>query len=335
MPLDPPERKFEEVLEVPSNYLIKTPQGFQPFSRIMKTIPYTVWYIKLENGDDLKGADKHILYTSNHTEVFLEDIEVGMEIETDKGYFKCVELINLGYEENMYDVEMDTEEHEYYANGFTSHNTTTSCIYLLWKAIFTEHRNIGILANKLKNAIEIMDDIKKAYEGLPAFMKPGIEEYNGTKIVFDNGSAIQGAATSESGIRGFSINILFCDEFAFVPKNIAEKFWRSNYPTIGNSGEIILVSTPNGANGLYYDIWQSANKGDGGYPFQPFKVEWYEVPGRDEKFKRDTIASIGTIAWLQEYECLGSDTIIAIRNKITQKVTKITLGELYTGKGFK
>jgi hypothetical protein len=196
-----------------------------------------------------------------------------------------------------------SNKHVIVMSGRQSGKTTCSCIYLLWMALFNEHCPIAVLANKQKNAIEIIDDIKKAYEGVPSFMKPGTLQYNSTMVEFENGSKIFGAATSENALRGFSAKILFCDEFAFVPKNIADKFWKSNFPIIGNSGKIILVSTPNGASGLYYDIWQSANKVDGNYPFSPFKVDWWEVPGRDEKFKRDTIASLGIVGWKQEYEC--------------------------------
>jgi hypothetical protein len=188
-------------------------------------------------------------------------------------------------------------------SGRQSGKTTCSCIYLLWMALFNEHCPIAVLANKQKNAVEIIDDIKKAYEAVPAFMKQGVLQYNATMIEFENGSKIFGAATSENALRGFSAKILFCDEFAFVPKNIADKFWKSNFPIIGNSGKVILVSTPNGAAGLYYDIWQSANKKDGNYPFAPFKVDWWEVPGRDDKFKQDMIASLGIVGWKQEYEC--------------------------------
>lgn len=194
-------------------------------------------------------------------------------------------------------------KHVVVMSGRQSGKTTCSCIYLLWMALFNEHCPIAVLANKQKNAVEIIDDIKKAYEGVPSFMKPGTLQYNATMIEFENGSKVFGAATSENALRGFSAKILFCDEFAFVPKNIAEKFWKSNFPIIGNSGKIILVSTPNGPAGLYYDIWQSANKRDGNYPFAPFKVDWWEVPGRDEKFKKDTIAALGLLGWKQEYEC--------------------------------
>jgi hypothetical protein len=329
--MEQPIRKFEEVFEVPTKYLIKTPQGFKNINKVMKTIPYEVWHIKLVNGDEFKGADTHILYTLDHTPIYLKDISIGTLVETDEGYFACCFIQNLGYEENMYDVEVDSEEHEYYANNLVSHNTTTSCIYLLWSALFNEHCNIAVLANKQKNAIEILDDIRKAYEALPVFLKPGVTEYNNTKIEFENGSAIFGAATSENALRGFSANILFCDEFAFVPKNIADKFWKSNFPIIsnGDKGQVILVSTPNGPAGLFYDIWQSANKKDGNHPFAPFKVEWWEVPGRGEDFKKNMIAAIGLVGWKQEYECLGINTNVVIRNKKTQKIEVLTLGELY------
>ena len=215
--------------------------------------------------------------------------------------------------------------HKISMSGRQSGKTVTSCIYLLWSAIFNEHCNIAVLANKQKNAIEILDDIRRAYEGLPPFMKPGTTEYNNTKIEFENGSAIFGSATSENALRGFSAKILFCDEFAFVPKNIADKFWKSNFPIIGNTGQVILVSTPNGPSGLFYEIWQSANKNDGGYPFAPFRVDWWEVPGRDEKFKQEMIASLGTVGWKSEFECSFEGSSKTLLNGETlERLAKMT-----------
>lgn len=104
-----------------------------------------------------------------------------------------------------------------------------------------------------------------------------------------------------------SHNCVVIDEFAFLPKNIADRLFTSIYPTISSSkeGKMIIVSTPNGtADNLYYDIWQKANsktKNEEGW--KPFEMHWWDVPGRDEKFKEMTIASIGQKRWDQEFAC--------------------------------
>ena len=301
--LDKPLIKFEQVIDLePGRYEILGPQGYKPITHIMKTIPYDVWLLELSNGETFKGADTHILYTDNHTEIFLQDVKVGQLIETDEGYYACVKLEKLQQEpDNMYDITVDSNEHEFYANGFTSHNTTCSCIFLLWFAIFNENMTVAILANKQRTAVSIIDDIKKAYELLPVFLKPGIKEYNNLNIVFDNGTKIFASATTEDCLRGETVSLLFCDEFSFLPQNVATKFWNSNFPTISQGGQVILVSTPNGAAGLFYEIYKEAEAGTSS--FKPFKVNWWEFPGRDEKWKADMISAIGKVAFNAEYGC--------------------------------
>jgi hypothetical protein len=188
--------------------------------------------------------------------------------------------------------------------------TTCSCIFLLWFAIFNENKTIAILANKQRTAVSIIDDMKKAYEMLPAFIKPGVEEYNNLNISFDNGTKVFASATTEDALRGESVSLLFCDEFSFVPQNIAQKFWNSNFPTLSQGGNAILVSTPNGAAGLFYDIYKGAEAGTS--PFKPFKVNWWEFPGRDEKWKEDMVNSIGKIAFSQEYGCSFTGSTVTL-----------------------
>lgn len=303
-------RKFEKIKAV-SEWDIKTPQGWKPIKNIMKTIPYEMWHIKLENGDELNGADTHILYTENHEEIYLKDIKIGQLIETDTGYYKTIEIKNLNIEKNMYDVEVDSVEHEYYANNITSHNTTTVGIYALWYAMYNKDKVVAILANNAAMAKSILAEIKDAYEEMPEFLKPGVKEYNAHSVIFDNGCKIIARATSPNAIRGETINLLILDEFAHVDNHICEPFWTANYPTLtATEGQCIIISTPNGTGNLYFDIWQKAIRTENS--FVPIKVDWWEVEGRDEEWKKETIKNIGLVKFNQEYNCQFQGSTITL-----------------------
>lgn len=209
-----PPKKFEEVYDVPDNYLIRTPQGWKPVSKIMKTVPYDIWYIKLENGDDLKGADTHIVYrlvNGVKIEVYIQDVVVGDLIETSNGYFRCVirEKLNIP-PENMYDIEVNSDEHQFYSNNITSHNTTCSALFILWFSIFESDKMVGILANKESIAKGIINEIKLAWLELPDWLKPGVEKWDQLEVKFENGSSIMAGATSEDSFRGESLSLLMC-----------------------------------------------------------------------------------------------------------------------------
>ena len=188
-----------------------------------------------------------------------------------------------------------------------SSKTTTYTIFLLWCTIFFPEKKAMILANKAVTAIEIMSRIQLGYENLPNWIKPKVIIWNKGQIMFSNKSEIRGFASSSDAARGFSAQIICLDEFAFLQKNIADKLFTSIYPVVSTAkdGKIIIVSTPNGTvNNLYYDLWQQANsktKNEEGW--KPFEMHWWDVPGRDDKFKETTIASIGERRWAQEFAC--------------------------------
>ena len=191
---------------------------------------------------------------------------------------------------------------------------STTCVsYLLHYLIFNDSVNIGILANKAATARELLGRLATAYENLPKWMQQGIIAWNKGNIELENGSKILAASTSASAVRGMSFNILFLDEFAFVPNHVADSFFASVYPTItsGKSTKVIMVSTPHGMN-HFYRYWHDAEKGKNEYV--PTDVHWSEVPGRDEKWKQQTIANTSEQQFKIEFECefLGSiDTLIA------------------------
>ena len=185
--------------------------------------------------------------------------------------------------------------------------STTSVSYLLHYAVFNDSTNIGILANKAATARDLLGRLQTAYENLPKWMQQGIISWNKGSLELENGSKILAASTSASAVRGMSFNILFLDEFAFVPNHIAESFFASVYPTItsGKSTKVIMVSTPHGMN-HFYRYWHDAERSKNEYI--PTDVHWSEVPGRDANWKAQTIANTSEQQFKVEFECefLGS-----------------------------
>ena len=194
-----------------------------------------------------------------------------------------------------------------------SGKSTIIISYLLHYALFNPNVNIAVLANKSITARDILGRLQLAYENLPKWMQQGIIAWNKGNIELENGSKIIAAATSSSAIRGGSYNIIFLDEFAFVPSNVAEQFFASVYPTItsGQNTKVIIVSTPHGMN-MFYKIWVDAQEKRNDYIAT--EVHWSEVPGRDEEWKKETIRNTSESQFNAEFECefLGSiDTLIS------------------------
>ena len=190
--------------------------------------------------------------------------------------------------------------------------STTVVSYLLHYAVFNDSVNIGILANKAATARELLGRLQTAYENLPKWMQQGIIAWNKGSMELENGSKILAASTSASAVRGMSFNILFLDEFAFVPNHVADSFFASVYPTItsGKNTKVIIVSTPHGMN-HFYRMWHDAEKSKNDYI--PTDVHWSEVPGRDLEWKEQTIKNTSEQQFKIEFECefLGSiDTLI-------------------------
>ena len=190
--------------------------------------------------------------------------------------------------------------------------STTSVSYLLHYIVFNDSVNVGILANKAATARDLLGRLQTAYENLPRWMQQVIISWNKGSLELENGSKILAASTSASAVRGMSFNILFLDEFAFVPNHIAEAFFSSVYPTItsGKTTKVIMVSTPHGMN-HFYRYWHDAERGKNEYV--PTDVHWSQVPGRDDAWKKQTIANTSEQQFKIEFECefLGSvDTLI-------------------------
>jgi len=211
--------------------------------------------------------------------------------------------------------------------------TTTIVAWLVHYVLFNQNVNVAILANKLKTATEIMKRLKEAYEYLPKWLQQGVVEWNKTSIALENGSRVMASATSASAVRGGSYNVIFLDEFAHVPPNVADEFFTSVYPTItsGQTTKVLIVSTPNGLN-MFYNLWQGATKTsgqDGKNEYVPIEVHWSQVPLypggplRDHKWKQRTIKQLGGGSggehkFQSEYDCdfIGSSNTLISSAKL-------------------
>ena len=266
---------------------------------------------------NLKKAGTEIQFTK-------KQIQEWIKCKSDPLYFsmKYMQIINLDeglVPFSMYDFQkkilMDFHENRFNIAKLPRQTgkSTTVVAYLLHYAIFNDSVNIGILANKASTARELLGRLQLAYENLPKWMQHGILVWNKGNVELENGSKILAASTSASAVRGMSFNILFLDEFAFVPNHVAEQFFASVYPTItsGKSTKVIIISTPNGMN-HFYKMWEDARNGKNGYVTN--EVHWSQVPGRDAKWKEETLKNTSKRQFAQEFECdfLGSaDTLIS------------------------
>ena len=199
-----------------------------------------------------------------------------------------------------------------------SGKSTTIIAYLLHYCLFNPTVSVAILANKAVVARDLLGRFQLAYEHLPKWLQQGVMTWNKGSLELENGSKMLASSTSASAVRGGSYNIIFLDEFAYVPNNIATQFLSSVYPTIssGKDSKVMMVSTPNGMN-MFYKLWNDAENGLNTYV--PIEVHWSEIPGRDEKWKDETIKNIGEEQFQTEFDCsfLGSSNTLIHATKLS------------------
>ncbi len=269
----------------------------------------------------LKKANVPLNYTK-------EEIQEYIRCSNDVVYFvkKYVKIVNV--DRGLIDFELWPFQ-EQMVNTFVYNRfsicklprqvgkTTVVAAIILWYVLFHENYNVALLAHKLLQAREILGRIQLAYENLPKWLQQGVINWNKGNIELENGSKILAAATSSSAIRGGSFNMIYLDEFAFVPANIQGEFFASVYPTIssGNTTKIIVTSTPKGLN-IFYKLWTEAEQGKNS--FVPFSVHWSDVPGRDEAWKDETVRNTSEQQFREEYECefIGSTNTLINPSKL-------------------
>ena len=253
----------------------------------------------------IKCKDNPTHFISNYVQI----------VDVDKG---LVPFELRDYQKNMVDTFSD-QRFVICKMARQSGKSTTIIAYLLHYVLFNESTNVAVLANKKALAVELLGRLQLAYENLPKWLQQGVVTWNKGNLEIENGSKIIAAATSGSAIRGGSYNIIFLDEFAHVPSNISEQFFNSVYPTIssGETTKVLIVSTPNGMN-MFYKMWVDAEEKRNSY--SPIEVHWSQVPGRDEKWKQETIKNTSELQFQQEFECdfIGSANTLINGAKLRQ-----------------
>lgn len=231
--------------------------------------------------NELKKCKKNLLhFAENHFTI----------INLDRGkekikLFSCQKRVLRSLRDDRFVILLSSRQ---------SGKTTMMTIYCLWNACFNEDQRILIVANKEQTAKNIFKRVRLAYEQLPNYLKPGVVEYGQTSMTLTNGSSIGISTTSSDAGRGESVNITILDELAFIDNHIVEKFWESVYPIISSSkkSKIFIASTPNGTDNLFYRLYQGALQKDNNWRAE--RIDWWEIPGRDEKWKSDTIKTLGS-----------------------------------------
>jgi len=284
----------------------------------------------------LKSTNVQVKYTA-------EQVQEYVKCADDPVYFmeKYIKVVNLDkglvpFELYPFQKRIVNTIHN---NRFTickiprqSGKSITVTSYLLHYCLFNPNVRVAILANKGTTAKELLDRFKTSYENLPRWLQQGVVEWNKFSVQLENGSKIISAATSSSAVRGGSYNVIVLDEYAYVPNGVAEEFFSSVYPTIssGNNTKAILISTPKGLN-HFYKTWTNAQNGKNGYV--PIEAKWYDVPGRDDKFKEQTIANTSEAQWRTEFECdfVGSENTLIVPSKIANMVFGVPINTTAEG----
>ena len=260
----------------------------------MIDIPNNSSLLRGYNGNaNLKRSKQNIEWTPDLVEEYLKCskdpvyfVEEYMKIiSIDKG---LISFKLYDYQKEMI-ASMADNRFTIIATARQAGKSTTTCAFILWYIIFHPEKTVALLANKGETAREILGRVQLAYQHLPKWLQQGVKEWNKGSIELENNSRVIAAATSSDAIRGYSINLLFIDEAAFIEN--WDTFFTSVYPTIssGLESKIVLVSTPNGLN-HFYALWSNAETGKNGYT--PIKVMWQNVPGRDDKWKEDTLSAM-------------------------------------------
>lgn len=272
---------------------------------------------------NLKAANVPLNFTKEQVEEYLKCAED--PVYFIESYCKIVTLDHGLQPFKLYDCQKNKVKiiHEnrkvILMEGRQQGKTTTSAAYILWYTLFQESKTVAILANKAPAAREVLYRYQVMFENLPSWLQQGVTTWNKGDIALENGSIVFTAATSASGIRGKSVNLLYVDETAIIPNNIADQFFASVYPTIsaGETTKILLSSTPLGYN-HFWKFWNDAENGRNG--FVPLFIPYWEIPGRDEAWAETQRKLLGELKYNQEILCnfLGSSLTLIASDAIAQ-----------------
>lgn len=278
-------KKFTNVLFLKENQLkVETAYGFVPVSEINITQPFQRYRMELENGLWFEGADTHIIFCDGYVEKMLIDMTTDDIVHTKKGLSKVKSIKKMYGKVSMFDISVDTPDMSYYGNDILSHNTISAAITILHFAMFNKDKGIMIVANKGGTVVEIVEKIKGIYKLLPFFLKKGVINWNQSSITFDNNCRIKTDKRSKEPAIGFTIDLLYLDEFAHIPANIINPYYTAVIPILSSvdNSRLIITSTPKGMNLFHTLIIGAEHEEDDSNwnGFRSLRVYWWQIKGR-------------------------------------------------------
>lgn len=259
---------------------------------------YEIW-----SGDDLvlRCAGDHRVFLPGLMEKHARELEPGDYLQGKTSIIPVTKVTKSKVKQRMFDLGVDSPDQRYYTNDILSHNSITTAIYIAWYLCFHTDRNVMLLSRDSSTVKELMDKIKVIIKNLPFYIRPGIIVNNVMSMAFDNGCKLVAQTTTQDSGASFTIHLLYIDEFALISSSFLNEFYRTVYPTISSSdiSRIILTSTPRGLN-KFYEIYSKAVYGQNYY--NPVRIDWWQVPGRDEAWKKAQIMDLGSVEdFNQEY----------------------------------
>jgi hypothetical protein len=279
-------KKFVNTIFLENEILIETDYGFVPVTEINITQPFQRYRLELENGIWFEGADTHTVFCKNHEHKQLIDLTKNDYIITKNGLSKVKSIKKVYGKASMFDLSVATPEMSYYTNNILSHNTVSAAIVILHFVLFNDDKGCMIVANKGKTVQEIIRKIKDIYKLLPFFLKKGVTNWNEKQIAFENNSRIQTENRTKDPSIGFTIDLLYLDEFAHIPENFIRDYYGAIVPVVSSisNSRIIITSTPNGYN-MFHELITAAELPDDDpnkNPYKAMRVLWNQVAGRED-----------------------------------------------------
>ena len=279
-------KKFVNTIFLEKELLVETDYGMVPVTEINITQPFQRYRLELENGLWLEGADTHMIFCKDYESKMLIDITKDDYVLTNKGLSKVKSVKKMYGKASMFDLSINTPEMSYYTNDILSHNTVSAAIVILHFVLFNDDKGCMIVANKGKTVKEIIRKIKDIYKLLPFFLKKGVTNWNETQIAFENNSRIQTENRTKDPSIGFTIDLLYLDEFAHIPDNFIRDYYGAIVPVVSSieNSRIIITSTPMGYN-MFWELLTAAELPDedpNKNPYKAMRVYWNQVEGRED-----------------------------------------------------
>jgi hypothetical protein len=318
-------KKFVNTIFLDKKLLVETDYGFVPVTEINITQPFQRYRLELENGLWFEGADTHMIFCEGYTTKMLIDLTTNDYILTKNGSSKVKSVKKMYGKASMFDLSINTPEMSYYTNDILSHNTVSAAIVILHFVLFNDDKGCMIVANKGKTVKEIIREIKDIYKLLPFFLKKGVTNWNETQISFENNSRIQTENRTKDPSIGFTIDLLYLDEFAHIPDNFIRDYYGAIIPVVSSleNSRIIITSTPNGYN-MFWELMTAAELPDDDpnkNPYKAMRVLWTQVEGRE-----DTRIRIIDVK-LKKYGLVKSSVLREIREKYDITLYKKHIGD--------